>query len=224
MAHSIVSRQSRIDKSVVPKGYRACTLCGVVKPFTEFYRSKGTRLGVLPRCKACSYTRKSKRKPFKQAVERKQVMREYEQGWRQERIKKGMCIRCGKNEVEMKLVLGRWQGKRKCSDCLARARAEDWNKAQKVRRRLLAIYGRVCVCCGESDARFLTLDHVYNDGAEDRKRYHGGCEKNLERFAKRRRNDLQTLCYNCNCGKERCRGVCPHKIVAEGETWNAVAV
>lgn len=88
---------------------------------------------------------------------------------------------------------------------------------------MFEIYGSACVCCGESQKRFLTLDHVNNDGAEHRKRitgrsvypfYRGGTVKvKLEAVkAERRRDDLQILCFNCNCGRQHNGGICPHEI------------
>lgn len=80
-------------------------------------------------------------------------------------------------------------------------------------------YGWLCACCGESNRMFLTIDHINNDGyvlkelAEKRYRLGGtGFYKHIidNGFPE----DLQTLCYNCNFGKNRNKGTCPHKINA----------
>jgi hypothetical protein len=39
-----------------------------------------------------------------------------------------------------------------------------------LRAELIAAYGGRCACCGESESIFLDLDHVNNDGKEDRQR------------------------------------------------------
>lgn len=58
------------------------------------------------------------------------------------------------------------------------------------------IYGRACACCGFSDVRALTLDHILNNGAEERKE-HG--ERGVYRRAllPEFRSEYQTLCMNC---------------------------
>src|SRR2546428_13505195 len=43
-------------------------------------------------------------------------------------------------------------------------------KKQRIKDAVFAAYGGyVCHCCGESESRFLSLDHVNNDGATWRK-------------------------------------------------------
>ena len=66
-----------------------------------------------------------------------------------------------------------------------------------------------CACCGESEIKFLCIDHVNNDGAKHRKEIgsigiYGWLKKN--NFP----NGFQVLCHNCNCAKGF-YGKCPHK-------------
>lgn len=74
-------------------------------------------------------------------------------------------------------------------------------------------YGNQCACCGESEVLFLTLDHVDNDGGEHRKQI-----RSTDRlYVWARKNgyppNLQLLCWNCNLGKYRNGGACPHQIM-----------
>jgi hypothetical protein len=74
-----------------------------------------------------------------------------------------------------------------------------------------AAYGGCCACCGEDDVRFLSLDHVENDGNEHRKTYN--CQQ-IYWLAKKEgypKDKYQLLCHNCNMGKSINKGVCPHK-------------
>ena len=75
-------------------------------------------------------------------------------------------------------------------------------------RLVIGHYGGQCTCCGESERAFLTIDHVNNDGAEH-KRIIGS---NLYRWLKKQGypDDFQVLCWNCNSGRARNGGVCPH--------------
>jgi hypothetical protein len=72
--------------------------------------------------------------------------------------------------------------------------------------------GYICRCCGETHKLFLDLDHINNDGAKHRR------DNNLtagnQLYIWLRTNNyppgFQVLCSNCNRGKFRNGGVCPH--------------
>lgn len=69
-----------------------------------------------------------------------------------------------------------------------------------------------CNCCGESIERFLTIDHINNDGAKHRKEY-PEARKDLYKWLINNNfpSGFQVLCFNCNCGKSQNGGICPHK-------------
>lgn len=73
--------------------------------------------------------------------------------------------------------------------------------------------GYKCNCCGESEPLFLSIDHVDNDGAVERKsgKY---CGSGTGFYLWLRKNKFpsgyQVLCMNCNTGKHKNGGVCPH--------------
>ena len=74
-------------------------------------------------------------------------------------------------------------------------------------------YGGKCVCCGESELLFLTLDHIDGQGAKHRKQFGGrySARKVYQWvIAQNYPQTLQVLCFNCNCGKARNNNVCPH--------------
>ncbi len=95
----------------------------------------------------------------------------------------------------------------------------NWGKAYQVKRkfklRVEAIekYGGRCVCCGEDEYKFLTIDHINNDGAEHRKKVPISY---LTEWLKRNKypSGFQLLCYNCNMAKGH-YGTCPHKITPQ---------
>ena len=107
-------------------------------------------------------------------------------------------------------------------------RATKWNvdNAAKHREHCLDYYyrlqdeavraygGYACACCGETEPLFLTLDHVNNDGGKFRREtgflHHGA------KFYKWLKDHFfppgyQVLCSNCNHGKHRNNGTCPHQ-------------
>jgi len=108
----------------------------------------------------------------------------------------------------------------RCKSCSSKS-ASLWRKNNrdkaydtylKTKQRLLdeiyKQYGKECVCCGESNEIFLTIDHKNNDGFEDRqtsiKWYKWIIDNNFP-------DSLQIMCWNCNCGRQRNNYVCPHQ-------------
>ena len=86
------------------------------------------------------------------------------------------------------------------------------------RERVLDAYGRKCSCCGETTLQFLTVDHVHNDGYVARKeKQHPVDAAGFYRWLVRNNfpKEFQLLCMNCNFGKSRNNGICPHR---EGST------
>jgi hypothetical protein len=80
----------------------------------------------------------------------------------------------------------------------------------ELRKKILRYYGEECACCGERIPEFLCIDHVNNDGKEERKTITG---HQLYRYIIKNRfppGRYQLLCYNCNNGKAL-YGQCPHK-------------
>lgn len=93
-------------------------------------------------------------------------------------------------------------------------RAEAAVKHRVRKAEVIGAYGGVCVCCGETNLGFLTLDHVNNDGKAHRMELgHGRASARVYAWAKANGypSVLQVLCMNCNCGKQWNGGVCPHE-------------
>lgn len=89
---------------------------------------------------------------------------------------------------------------------------------QKVKATVVASYGGKCYCCGETNLDFLTIDHVNNDGAERKRKT--STEKTIFQHLYKREVDLdvyRVACFNCNCGRVRNNGVCPHSKAAQVE-------
>lgn len=80
-----------------------------------------------------------------------------------------------------------------------------------------AVLGENCSCCQESRVAFLQIDHIANDGAAHRRilsgkrgRNNSAMDKLYKEIIAGHTAGLQTLCANCNWGKARNDGVCPH--------------
>jgi len=118
----------------------------------------------------------------------------------------GLCLRCGKPNDNC-IIISSY-----CSLCRERKRETGKISRKERRNAVIEKYGGSCQCCGESNYRFLTIDHINNDGAIDRKEYGGGSNSAFRRlFNSPIRSDLRLLCYNCNFGRAHNGGVCPHE-------------
>ena len=133
---------------------------------------------------------------------------EYSARVRKERIASGLCSQCGRNKPRI--------GLKQCEECGNKHKAIPKVRMKKYRadrtafyqEAVFAHYGRVCVCCGESEPLCLTLDHINNDGKKQRLTSHNDT---WYYAARDKPDDLQILCYNCNFGKAKNGGICPHK-------------
>jgi len=84
---------------------------------------------------------------------------------------------------------------------------------RKLRKDVLNAYGNKCMCCGETEQKFLTIDHIYNDGAEHRRSLNIRSAEKLYCWLRKNnypKDRFQLLCFNCNCAKQY-YGKCPHK-------------
>jgi len=96
-----------------------------------------------------------------------------------------------------------------------RARANELSRISKIKyeRRCKKLvfehYGNTCACCGESNLKFLSVDHINGGGCKHRKQTKGKICVWLYKnnFPK----GFQILCFNCNWGKHINGGICPHK-------------
>lgn len=118
---------------------------------------------------------------------------------KQSRLEQGLCTGCGGPPTP---------GCKSCVNCRKKPSfSRDYTRAAVI---LKYSPGGVCQCCGESDRRLLTIDHVNNDGAEHRKTV-----SSAHLVGWLRKNNFpegfQVLCFNCNMGKSANGGVCPHE-------------
>lgn len=81
----------------------------------------------------------------------------------------------------------------------------------RLRIEVLTAYGKRCVCCGEKEPAFLTLEHTKGDG-----KAHRGKSGSYTAYVdlKRRgwpKDGYTLLCMNCNWAKRFGESKCPHK-------------
>lgn len=104
----------------------------------------------------------------------------------------------------------RAQKKYECRKELIREQQRVYDLSVKL--KVIEAYGGKCTCCGEATLEFLTIDHINNDGAEDRRQNGKKSGGKLYRWLIKNgfpKENYQVLCYNCNCAKGFF-GYCPH--------------
>lgn len=84
---------------------------------------------------------------------------------------------------------------------------------EALKSKIYAHYGSSCKCCNEATMLFLSIDHVNNDGHKDKTngKRPGGRDLYNKIIREGYPNTYQILCMNCNHGKARNNGVCPHE-------------
>lgn len=84
-----------------------------------------------------------------------------------------------------------------------------------VRDQVYRAYGGyVCACCGEKERKFLSIDHINNDGAKHRREFNLKTGEQMYRWLARNNfpAGFQILCMNCQWGKRNNNGICPHQV------------
>ena len=94
------------------------------------------------------------------------------------------------------------EGFKFCAKCRARTSVKN----RTFKKIVLDHYGHACACscgCGVKNFKHLTVDHINNDGAAQRRLQssHGGHATYRRIIKSGFPKDLQILCWNCNCAK-----------------------
>lgn len=121
-----------------------------------------------------------------------------------DRNEKRYCSICNKL-IEFDYKKGYFAGI--CNVC------DHTRKKEKLTKIIHDYYGNKCLCCGETNPIFLTLDHIKNNGFRQKRhgRKLGGLALYTWLIINGFPEGYQLLCYNCNCGKFRNKGICPHE-------------
>ena len=123
---------------------------------------------------------------------------------KRDRNDKGLCVDCGKESQQEDTL--------RCDNCLNKKNADRGTARHLMKDEVFNAYGGyVCNCCGETEPRFLEIDHVHNNGHEMRKIHGTGSHMYSWLKANNYPNNFQILCSNCNRGKYRNGGTCPHQ-------------
>jgi hypothetical protein len=88
---------------------------------------------------------------------------------------------------------------------------------QKIRLEAFSAYSNgiiQCACCGEKRQEFLSIDHIRNNGAEERRKIKAAKRGGHTFYSWLKKQGYpegyQVLCFNCNIAKS-VWGYCPHE-------------
>lgn len=169
------------------EGKKTCRRCGEEKPVTEFrvFRAKGRKTSITAICIPCDKKWHQEHYLEVTTPEKRKMLNERARQWRRDHPE------------------------------TTKAKAKHWHAVYRERDRKIvySVYGGKCVCCGEIEAMFLTVDHVNSDGHIERKKglYTNGSQFYRWIIQNNFPKDYQLLCFNCNLGRARNNGTCPHQ-------------
>lgn len=193
-----------------------CARCKNSKPLAEFYRNPNSgRLASY--CGPCAkdYEQEHRAKNPEMARKRAAAYRKRHP----RKTRNSHYAWCEKNPEKWAAINQRHRNK-------TRALRAVWEaeRRAKIRQEVFMAYGGfICVCCGEDEPLFMTIDHIDNNGANHRRALKTRIGKGGASFFDWLRREkfppgFQVLCRNCNWGKHANGGVCPHHNPEGSET------
>lgn len=120
-----------------------------------------------------------------------------------------MCYKCRETKNADEFYRGKNMEHREgchsyCKECQKKTViAGKKKKRQEYRAKVIEGYGSKCCVCGVDDIRVLALDHVNDNGAQERREWRGKMDFFYEKIIKSGfPPEYQLLCANCNAIKE----------------------
>lgn len=124
----------------------------------------------------------------------------------EDRSRLGLCVNCKAEATP---------GLKKCQKCTIIASVHSKKITQRAKIHAMNAYGGCqCACCGETNLPMLSLDHINQDGAEDRRRNASLGNRCQYKILKSLGYPpgFRVLCYNCNVAVFRDPNhICPHR-------------
>jgi len=125
----------------------------------------------------------------------------------------GLCIQCGHVREETTRT--------KCLRCVEKNAIWSRETIANLKQQVIVGYGSKCACCGITIREFLSLDHVVESRADEKKR-RGFVLHCMTLYQKLIREGFpptfQLLCFNCNCALGFF-GYCPHHPEIQRKTY-----
>lgn len=114
------------------------------------------------------------------------------------------CRACGSEQMQTTIH---------CSYCSKRAGLLFRHQREQHRKNVLQHYSSTqpssCECCGETNELFLSVDHIVPQGIQEKRKNKTSTYSEIVNSGFP--TGLRILCMNCNHGRMRNGGICPHK-------------
>lgn len=151
------------------------------------------------------------------------------------------CSKCGEEKPLGAFYKNHRAGDKldhRCKPCLQQVATAS---IRGLKLRVTNAYGGECACCGARGRPFLAVDHINENGAEERRQLAGGNSGNgsdrvyrkLDKALPKLLAGYQILCHSCNSAKHHNAGRCPHedlddskilqqiRTLRDNNTWSA---
>lgn len=194
-----VAERKRVKALNFTTPEKTCSVCRHTLPRTPENFSRNARFpdGLEAQCKRCVHARVSERMRLYAAANVKKLNAQKRNWWK-------------KNPEKVK---AQYERKRPWyEENLKKRNQQAYANNRLLKEEVFTAYGHRCVCCGETDSRFLTIEHTERNGAAHRREVGGGGVF-VYRFLKKNgypREGYTLLCGNCNWAT-RFGDPCPHQ-------------
>jgi hypothetical protein len=173
---------------------KKCKICSKLLPLSEFSKNKKNKDGLDTRCKSC------RRKIY--AQNREKVIAKVKENYQKKRDK---------------ILEQKKESYPKKRDTVLKSRRKSWKenpsirennqKYKKERKRICyKLLGNSCKICGHNDQDILVIDHIHDDGQEERKTGLSNIKLWNKIINEGDCGKYQLLCFNCNLKKSIQRG------------------
>lgn len=207
---------------IAPAGMKYCSICVQAKPLEAFSRRYVGLENFYSYCKQCRKERS-----------RKTDVEAYycaECGRQSTRVIGGpdLCRQCRPKMPNKNcrycgepFASGQYNRSYCSTECRYQVRREVLRQEDRARReRIIEHYGGAnpaCQCCGETEPKFLNLDHINGGGYKQKKELGNS---GFIRWIEKANYPLgfRLLCWNCNQGRQLNGGECPHNDPKEPRT------
>lgn len=181
-----------------------CKRCETTKPAAEFQPNKAQPSGLQTYCRECT-------REYRNTARCKEAAKRAAAAWYSKNAEKERAKAIARYHQNPEPFRARRRKANMTPEQYQACKLDVTTRARAIKEQVFAHYGRTCACCGESEPGFLTIDHVNGCGREVRKEH--GLGSTFYRWLRKSRfpEGFQTLCYNCNMGRAKNGGVCPHE-------------
>ena len=118
---------------------KRCGKCKIIQPLSNFTKDRNAKDELTHTCKSCHN---------KHYTDNKSIISLNMKEWRNKNKEKIKLYRAGRKKIYAAALK---------------------QKNIKTKLQIYSFYGNKCNCCGETEIKFLSLDHINNDGAKHRK-------------------------------------------------------